>query len=91
MERIRAVGSHRANSPGSLSQVLSERPTEYHVSLVPEADFLVIPEVSSGRRQYLPIGWLQPPSIPSNKLLVVEDARLWQFAPTDLGNAHGMG
>ena len=80
MERVRAVGSHRAHSHGNLSRSLAERPTEYHVTLVPEVSFLVIPEVSSGRREYLPIGWLHPPAIPSNKLLVIEEACLWQFA-----------
>jgi hypothetical protein len=36
--------------------------------------------VSSERRAYVPIGWLQPPSIPSNKLLIVQDASLSLFA-----------
>ena len=28
----------------------------------------------------MPIGWLRPPFVPSNKLLVVQNAELWQFA-----------
>ena len=80
MDKIQAVRRYRADQAGSLGQSLAERPTEYHVSVIPEAEFLVIPEVSSERRQYVPIGWLEPPSIPSNQLLVVENAELWQFA-----------
>ena len=39
-------------------QSLAERPTEYHVSVIPTAPFLVVPEVSSERRDYIPIaGW----------------------------------
>ncbi len=80
MDKIQAVRHYRANQAGRLGQSLAERPTEYHVSVIPEAEFLVIPEVSSERRQYVPIGWLEPPSIPSNQLLVVENTELWQFA-----------
>jgi hypothetical protein len=40
---------------------------------------LAIPEVSSERREYIPIGWLEPPTIPSNKLLVVPNASLDLF------------
>ena len=79
-DRIRNVRRYRAEQAGRLGQALAERPTEYHVSVIPETAFLVIPEVSSERRQYVPIGWLNPPAIPSNKLLVVENAQLWQFA-----------
>ena len=80
MDKIQAVRNYRANQAGRLGQSLAKRPTEYHVSVIPAAEFLVIPEVSSERRQYVPIGWLEPPSIPSNQLLVVENAELWQFA-----------
>lgn len=42
--------------------------------------FMVIPEVSSERRSYLPIAWLEPPTIPSNKLLVALDVESYHFA-----------
>ena len=80
MDKIQAVRRYRTDQAGRLGQSLAERPTEYHVSVIPETEFLVIPEVSSERRQYVPIGWLEPPSIPSNQLLVVENVELWQFA-----------
>ncbi len=80
MARIQAVRRYRTLEAGRLGQSLAERPTEYHVSAIPEVEFLVIPEVSSERRQYVPIGWLEPPCIPSNQLLIVEHAKLWQFA-----------
>ena len=42
--------------------------------------FLVIPQVSSERREYVPIGWLEPPTIPSDKLRLLPDATLTDFA-----------
>lgn len=54
-------------------------PAEFAFTTIPETSFLVIPEVSSERRQYVPIGWLEPPIIPSNLVRVMEGATLWQF------------
>ena len=79
MERIQAVRRYRASEAGKLGQSLAGQPTEFHVTVVPTAEFLVIPEVSSERREYVPIGYLKPPVIPSNQLLVVEGATLPLF------------
>ena len=79
MERIGAVRRYREKVAGRLGRSLADRPTAYHVSVLPDAPFLAIPEVSSERRTYVPIGWLEPPCIPSNQLLVVRDAGLWLF------------
>ena len=46
----------------------------------PTAPFLVIPEVSSERREYAPIGWLEPPTIPSNLVRILNNATLADFA-----------
>jgi hypothetical protein len=64
----------------ALSLQLANTPTEYHVTVLPDRPFMVIPEVSSERRPYLPIAWLEPPTIPSNKLLVALDVELYHFA-----------
>lgn len=39
----------------------------------------VVPKVSSERREYVPIGWLEPPTIPSDLVFVLQDAALWHF------------
>ena len=80
MNRIRSVKEFRMKYAGKLGKSLAEQPTMYHVTIVPTDDFLVIPEVSSERRAYVPIGYLKPPVIPSNQLLVVQDATLPLFA-----------
>lgn len=68
------------NQASALSLSLADTPTEYHVTVLPNRSFMVIPEVSSERRSYLPIAWLEPPTIPSNKLLVALDVELYHFA-----------
>ncbi len=80
MSRVRAVREFRKNHAGKLANSLAEQPKEFHVTVVPNTEFLVIPEASSKRRKYVPIGYLEPPTIPSNQLLVVENATLPLFA-----------
>lgn len=58
---------------------LAADPRSYHVNVIPKGPFLVIPKVSSERRDYVPIGWLEPPTIPSDLVFVVEQADLWDF------------
>lgn len=78
-QRIAAVRSYRLESTSAQTRKLADTPTRFHVTVVPNKQFLVIPEVSSERRDYVPIGWLQPPVIPSNLVRVLLDADLWHF------------
>lgn len=66
--------------PGISARALANTPTEFHVTVIPDSPFLAVPENSSETRDYLPIGWLTPPIVPSNKLRFVKDADLWHFA-----------
>ena len=79
-DRIARVRLYRRKSKSGSTLKLSETPTLYHVNVIPTAPFLVIPEVTSERRDYVPIGWLEPPIIPSNKLRMLRDATLTDFA-----------
>ena len=79
-ERIAAVRAYREASKSTPTQKLAETPTLYHVNVIPTAPFLVIPEVSSERREYAPIGWLEPPVIPSNLVRILPNATLADFA-----------
>ena len=79
-ERIAAVRASREASKSVPTQKLAATPTLYHVNVIPTAPFLVIPEVSSERREYAPIGWLEPPVIPSNLVRILENASLADFA-----------
>ena len=79
-ERVASVRDMRAKSRKAATRKLADFPTEYEVATIPTAPFLVIPEVSSERREYVPIGWLEPPVIPSNLVHVLENAALVDFA-----------
>ena len=79
-ERIAAVRDYRFASKRPVTRELASFPTEFAFTTIPTAPFLVIPEVSSERREYVPIGWLEPPVIPSNLVRILENATLVDFA-----------
>ena len=79
-ERIAAVRKFREDSESLPTQKIAATPTLYHVNVLPTSPFLVIPQTSSERREYAPIGWLEPPAIPSDKLRLLSDATLAEFA-----------
>jgi hypothetical protein len=78
-ERAAAVKAFRLKSKSEGTRKLADTPTRFHVTVVPKRPFLVIPESSSGERDYVPIGWLKPPTIPSNLVRVLQGADLWHF------------
>ena len=80
VERVAAVRTFRLASSSVPTQQLGETPTRYHVNVIPTSCYLVIPKVSSERRNYVPIGWLEPPTIPSDLVFVLNGATLADFA-----------
>ena len=79
-ERVAAVRALRKKSNRASTQALADTPTLFQINLIPDAPFLVIPEVSSERREYVPIGWLEPPVVPSNLVRVLVSATKPTFA-----------
>ena len=79
-ERLKMVREFRSKSKRSTTKNLADYPSNYGVTVVPVRPFLVVPQVSSERREYVPIGWLEPPTIPSEKLRILLDASLAEFA-----------
>lgn len=76
---IRNVRELRKVSPRAATRAVADMPQEFGITVVPTKPFLVIPQVSSERREYAPIGWLRPPTIPSEKLRILANATLWHF------------
>ena len=80
VERIRRVRAMRLASKKAATVRLASTPTQLESRSIPSASFLVVPETSSERRDYVPIGWLEPPAMPSNAVRIVENATLADFA-----------
>ena len=80
VERVRRVRTMRLASKKAATVKLADTPTRLEGRSIPTAPFLVVPEASSERREYVPIAWLEPPVIPSNLVRVLENATLSDFA-----------
>ena len=78
-KRIQAVREYRARSKKAATRSLADTPVEFEVTTIPTTPFLVVPETSSERREYIPIGWMEPPVIPSNAVRIIENATLPLF------------
>jgi type I restriction-modification system DNA methylase subunit len=73
-KRIAAVKLFRSESKRVGTKRLAETPVLYQLNVMPTKPFLIIPAHSSERREYIPIGFVEPPIIPSNATLIIEDA-----------------
>ena len=79
MQRVAAVRKFRAASRSAPTRRLAETPRRFHVECMPDADSLVIPKVSSERRNFIPIGFFGPDTLASDLLFVIPNATLYHF------------
>jgi hypothetical protein len=79
MQRLQRVSETRKASPTASVRRDADTPALFTQIRQPETRYLVVPEVSSERRKYIPIGYLAPEVIASNKLYIVPNATIYQF------------
>ena len=79
MERVKAVREFRLASKSAPTQKLAEKPTHFHVENMPKGNSVLIPEVSSEKRKYIPMGFITPDILCSNLVKLIPDATLFHF------------
>jgi len=79
MKRIEAVRQYRLKSDNAQTRELADKPTRFHVENMPESNYLVMPEVSTQRRKYIPFGYMTPDILCSNKVRLMPDATPYHF------------
>lgn len=79
MKRVQAVREYRLSSPSAGTVKLADTPTRFHVENMPKSNYIVIPEVSSEKRKYVPMGFLSPEILCSNLVKIVSNATLYHF------------
>ncbi|MEI6430537.1 MAG: type IIL restriction-modification enzyme MmeI, partial [Pseudanabaena sp. ELA607] len=79
LERIDKVKKFRENSTAAPTRKTALTPSLFFYISHPDTNYLAIPEVSSERRKYIPIGFLDKSIIPSNKLQIIPHATLYLF------------
>ena len=79
LKRVEAVREFRLSSKSKPTQKLADKPTRFHVENMPKGNYIVIPEVSSERRRYIPIGYMDSSVLCSNLLKLIPNATLYHF------------
>ncbi|MBQ4115858.1 MAG: class I SAM-dependent DNA methyltransferase [Clostridia bacterium] len=79
LKRVQAVKEYRLSSPSAGTVKLADTPTRFHVENMPKGNYIVVPEVSSERRKYIPIGFLDPYVLSSNLVKVIPNAEIYHF------------
>ena len=79
LRRVQAVKAFRLASKSAPTKKLADTPTRFHVENMPNATYLVLPEVSSERRAFIPFGFEQPQTLCSNLVKIAPGATLFHF------------
>ena len=79
MKRIEAVRNYRLASPSPGTVKLADKPTRFHVENMPNNNYLLIPKVSSERRQYIPVGFMDSETLSSDLVFIIPGATLYHF------------
>ncbi len=79
LRRVDAVRAMRALSPKASTREKAQTPAIFAELRQPSSLYLAVPEVSSENRRFLPIGYLGPEVIASNKLYAVANASIYHF------------
>lgn len=79
MARVEAVRNVRLASKSAGTVKLADTPTRFHVENMPKGTYVVVPEVSSERRRYVPMGYMDDSVLCSNKVRLMPNATLYHF------------
>lgn len=87
MKRVEAVKRYRLESPSAGTRKIADTPTRFHVTNIQKGDYIVIPEVSSQRRRYVPMGYMDGSVLCSNKVRLMPNVNHYHFGVLE-SNVH---
>ena len=79
LKRVENVRNFRLSSKSEGTRKLADNPTRFHVENMPQSTYIVIPEVSSEKRRYIPMGFMMPEVLCSNLVKIIPNATLYHF------------
>ena len=79
LQRVERVREFRLKSTKAATRTKAETPTLFDEIRMPRNTYVAFPTVSSERRKYVPIDYLNSDIIPGNKIYFMEDATLYHF------------
>lgn len=79
MKRVENVRNFRLASKRASTLKLADRPTRFQVENMPEGNYIIIPRVSSEKRRYIPMGFLENTNFSSDAVHIIPNATLYHF------------
>ena len=79
LERVEKVRLLRLSSSRASTIKLADKPTHFQTENMPKGNYIVIPEVSSGARRYIPIGYMNENVMCGNTVRLMPNATLYHF------------
>jgi hypothetical protein len=79
MKRVNSVHDYRLESKKAATRAAAATPMSFMEIKRPVGKFLIVPEVSSQRRKYVPLGFSDKEMICSNKVRFVSNATMYHF------------
>lgn len=79
MKRVEAVKVFRLASKSLPTRKLAATPRRFHVHNMPGKAYLLIPRVSSERREFVPMGYIDAKTFTSDSTHMVTDTTLFHF------------
>ena len=79
MKRVEAIRDFRRKSSAAPTRKMAAMPTRFFFESQPATDYILIPEVSSERRNYIPIGFVSKDVISANTNFLIPSADRFLF------------
>lgn len=79
MERIKLVKEFRLSSKRTATVKSAQKPAHFGLEIIPESNYLLIPRVSSEKRKYIPIGFMDKSEFVSDSVHTIPKATLYEF------------
>lgn len=87
MKLVQAVRDFRLSSKRNATVKLADKPTRFQTENMPKGNYIVIPQVSSERRRYIPMGYMDANVICSDKVRIMPEGSLYHFGVLE-SNVH---
>lgn len=78
-ERVENVRNVRLASTSAGTRKLADTPTRFHVENMPDGSSIIVPKVSSEKRKYVPMGFIQKGTFASDLVFLIPNATLYHF------------
>lgn len=79
MKRVEAVRAFRLKSKRKQTIQAANTPRHFFIENMPKGNSILIPETSSEKREYVPIGFMGPDSLCSNAVRLIPEATIYHF------------